>query len=522
MKNILPNLNLCGFGWRRREKRNEKTMEWLSRRLSTAVHLLPEGKFLVEYDGCGEVAIRMTWQQKQAHGIKPFAMSIAADSSFISLNKQNDGQPAFSILKDVEAVVQEQEAIAGVRQSRMMQRVKDFLTEHFLLRYNLITAQTECAAIDNVDAEGHHIYVGIDQRRLNSITVDAICEGIDCWDKDIKRCIESTKVAEYHPFMQYMDSLPAWDGKDRATEVAHLVSNNRLWTNAFHRWLLGMAAQWMQYGDRRYANSIAPMLISTRQGWGKSTFCRSLMPQCLMRYYTDNYDLASNARAEQKLTAFGLINIDEFDKLSQKQQPVLKNLMQMPSANIRRPYKQVYEPLPRIASFIATSNKRDLLTDNSGSRRFICIELEQPIDSSYAIDHDQLYAQLKHELLSGERYWLSKQEEKNIQRHNKRYYVASPIADIFKEMFIEAKSVDSVYNADAHDITDSVASKQQASTTSTPLLSAAEIYERMKKAHPAAMRGTTLLAFSKLLSTLAKNVHTKYGNGYRVEIRDRK
>ncbi len=52
-----------------------------------------------------------------------------------------------------------------------------------------------------------------------------------------------------------------------------------------------------------------------------------------------------------------------------------------------------------MASFIGTSNSRELLTDPTGSRRFICVSVERPIRVD-GIDHAQVYAQLKAELLA--------------------------------------------------------------------------------------------------------------------------
>ena len=106
------------------------------------------------------------------------------------------------------------------------------------------------------------------------------------------------------------------------------------------------------------ANSVAPLLVSSRQGLGKSTFCRLLMPDRLKSYYTESYDLSSPASAEAKLAAYGLINLDEFDKLGASKMPLLKNLMQASALNIRKAYKHSASSLPRIASFIGTSNRR--------------------------------------------------------------------------------------------------------------------------------------------------------------------
>lgn len=122
-----------------------------------------------------------------------------------------------------------------------------------------------------------------------------------------------------------------------------------------------------------------------------------LMPDVLQQYYTDSFDMGSVAASEQKLAAFGLINLDEMDKYSPSKMAGLKNLMQMAGLNIRKAYKKCYALLPRVASFIATSNRMDLLTDPTGSRRFLCVEVKHKIDCS-PIDYEQVYAQLKSEL----------------------------------------------------------------------------------------------------------------------------
>ncbi|MBM6858884.1 virulence-associated E family protein, partial [Caecibacteroides pullorum] len=217
----------------------------------------------------------------------------------------------------------------------------------------------------------------------------------ECWDRDIKRYVESDHVQDYHPFELYFNNLPEWDGKDRITELARRVSDKDVWIRSFHRWMLAVTAQWTGSGNRdRRANSVAPLLVSPTQGLGKSTFCRMLLPKELRDYFTESFDLTNASSAENKLASYGLINLDEFDRLPVSRMPQLKNLMQMEDLRVRRAYRRAAESLPRIASFIGTSNRRDLLTDLSGSRRFICVEVEHAIDCTTSIDHAQLYAQL--------------------------------------------------------------------------------------------------------------------------------
>ena len=196
----------------------------------------------------------------------------------------------------------------------------------------------------------------------------------------------------------------------------------------------------------------------------------------------DKVDLASQGKVERRLAEMGLLNLDEFDKFSPAKMPLLKNLMQMASLSLCKAYQKNYRALPRIASFIGTSNRKDLLTDPTGSRRFICVEVEHPIDCE-AIEHEQLYAQLKTAILSGQRYWFTKEEEQELQKSNLAFYRQGP--------------------AERREECD--------------LLSAADIFQCLKRRNPAAMRGANPASLAQVLIAAGiERKHTKYGNVYRV------
>ena len=385
----------------------------------------------------------------------------------------------------------------------LMQEVTAFLTSRYRFRFNVLTEETEVANIENVTDIANNIpdthlrYTKVDERWMNSLSMEAIETGIDCWDRDIQRFVRSRRISEYHPFTAYFERLPEWDGTDRVSALARRVSDDPVWVNGFHRWMLGLSAQWMQFRpDTNRANSVAPLLVSSRQGLGKSTFCRLLMPDTLKAYYTESYDLSSPASAEARLAAYGLINLDEFDKLGASKMPLLKNLMQASALNIRKAYKRSASALPRIASFIGTSNREDLLVDRTGSRRFLCVSLEHAIDCATPVEHKQLYAQLKAELLSGERSWFNKEEEQAMQQHNALFYKHIPEEEVFRLCFRFATEEDH---------------PQEVLT-----LSATQLFERMKAAHPSVMRGMTAYSLSRILPQLGERVHTAKGNVYRV------
>ena len=426
---------------------------------------------------------------------------------------RKEAGPVFS--KNIEkeaAPVSSKEAVKKAKSCSLMQEVTAFLTSRYRFRFNVLTEETEVADVANITnivnniPDTHLRYAKVDERWMNSLSMEAIETGIDCWDRDIQRFVRSRRISEYHPFTAYFEQLPEWDGKDRVSALARRVSDDPVWVNGFHRWMLGLSAQWMQFrsdannanraNSINRANSVAPLLVSSRQGLGKSTFCRLLMPDVLKAYYTESYDLGSPASAEAKLAACGLINLDEFDKLSASKMPLLKNLMQASALNIRKAYKRSASALPRIASFIGTSNREDLLVDRTGSRRFLCVSLEHAIDCVTPVEHEQLYAQLKAELLSGERSWFNKEEEQAIQQHNALFYKHIPEEEVFRLCFRFATEADH---------------PQEVLT-----LSATQLFERMKSAHPSVMRGMTAYSLSRILPQLGERVHTAKGNVYRV------
>ena len=444
------------------------------------------------FPGCPAVLIEKTEKEAAQSGSARKVMNIAHS-------------------KDIEkeaGLESSKEAVKKAKSCSLMQEVTAFLTSRYRFRFNVLTEETEVANIANNIPDTHLRYAKVDERWMNTLSMEAIETGIDCWDRDIQRFVRSRRISEYHPFTAYFEQLPEWDGTDRVSALARRVSDNPVWVNGFHRWMLGLSAQWMQFrsdtnnansaNSINRANSVAPLLVSSRQGLGKSTFCRLLMPDVLKAYYTESYDLSSPASAEAKLAAYGLINLDEFDKLSASKMPLLKNLMQASALNIRKAYKRSASALPRIASFIGTSNREDLLVDRTGSRRFLCVSLEHAIDCVTPVEHEQLYAQLKAELLSGERSWFNKEEEQAIQQHNALFYKHIPEEEVFRLCFRFATEADHPQEV--------------------LILSATQLFERMKSAHPSVMRGMTAYSLSRIMPQLGERVHTAKGNVYRVVV----
>ena len=482
-----------------REGRVALVLNWTSRTDGNA--LAGVYHYIVsDEDGVKEVSKSQVLPAENGKGNLPESRNEAPGCPAVLIEKTEEEAAQSGSARKKAGLESSKEDVKKAKSCSLMQEVTAFLTSRYRFRFNVLTEETEVAEVTNNIPDTHLRYTKVDERWMNTLSMEAIETGIDCWDRDIQRFVRSRRISEYHPFTAYFEQLPEWDGKDRVSALARRVSDDPVWVNGFHRWMLGLSAQWMQFrpdtNSTNRANSVAPLLVSSRQGLGKSTFCRLLMPDALKAYYTESYDLGSPASAEAKLAACGLINLDEFDKLSASKMPLLKNLMQASALNIRKAYKRSASALPRIASFIGTSNREDLLVDRTGSRRFLCVSLEHAIDCVTPVEHEQLYAQLKAELLSGERSWFNKEEEQAIQQHNALFYKHIPEEEVFRLCFRLATEADH---------------PQEVLT-----LSATQLFERMKATHPSVMRGMTVYSLSRILSRLGERVHTAKGIVYRV------
>ena len=311
-----------------------------------------------------------------------------------------------------------------------MELLKQFMKARYLLRRNLITDGVEYIARGEMVAD----WQPLDRHALATITMEALSEGIEAWDKDVKRYVDSTWVADYDPIVDFLNQLPRWDGRDHITALAQCVpTNNEHWPHDFAVWLRAMVAQWLRRNGQ-YGNAMVPLLIGA-QGDGKSTFCRLLLPEALRDYYTDRIDFANRNSAEQMLTRFCLINIDEYDSLSARQNAFLKHILQKSDIKMRKLYDSQVQCRQRYATFIGTTNDPTPLTDTTGSRRFLCIRTMGVIDTHSPIDYDQLYAQVVHELRDGLPTHFTKAEEKRIQQQNAAFQQFDSLQEVFSELF---------------------------------------------------------------------------------------
>ena len=310
-------------------------------------------------------------------------------------------------------------------------KIDVFLNENYELRKNVMRGVAEYR-----QRTGHGFdFQDLTEEARNSITMRALSQGIKCWDKDIRRYVNSNDITPYDPMNDFLDHLPKWDGKDRVEPLARRIQcDYPEWPHLFHIWMRSMVAMWRGKGQLT-GNALVPLLIG-RQGCGKTSFCRILLPREQRDYYNDRINFKNESDLNLGLTSFALINLDEFDKITQRQQIVLKYLVSTSDLKYRPPYGKAYSSHRRYASFIGTTNEMMPLTDPSGSRRFICVTVEGDVDFTTPVDYPQLYAQLEHEVSTlGLRYCLTKDEEHALMRHNLQYQKLSGLGEMLMSLF---------------------------------------------------------------------------------------
>ena len=369
-------------------------------------------------------------------------------------------------------------------------RMIGFLCKKYDFRYNSVMKFTEYRPKDK-DYWG---YQPVDARVQKRMTLEVQLANIRVSIKDVRNYLESDLLSTYNPVEDFLFKCAGkWDGKDYIRALARTVpTDNPYWEDWFYTWFLAMVNQWRSYSHRKYGNSVAPLLIS-KQGYNKSTFCRSLVPPELQWGYNDNLVLSEKRQVLQAMCQALLLNLDEFNQISpQVQQGFLKNIIQLPSVKMKPPYGSHVQELPRMASFIATSNMEDILSDPSGNRRFLGVELTGPIDVSQLPNYEQLYAQALAALQAGEKTYFDAEQTKLIMASNRKFEVISPVDQYFNLYF---------------DLTDDAKLGEY--------LTAAEIFQELKSHIGSSVKLSNLISFGRKLSQMPSIHRKRFNDGMR-------
>lgn len=314
-----------------------------------------------------------------------------------------------------------------MKEMRKMQNavflIECFLQENYEFRRNALSGKVEFRKVaENDETAGWRV---LTPEVLNTIVRKAKLEDIVDGSPrtDIEEFIFSDATPVYDPIQDYLLALPTWDSKNHVAELFNripgLTSEQLSWCST---WLRSAVAHWLGL-DAEHGNECVPVLIGA-QGCGKTTFAMRLLAPALRTYYLDHINFGNKFDADMALTHNLLVNIDEFANMKGNQQGKLKQTLSKQKVNGRPIFGKSQEDRRRYASFLATTNDEHPLTDPTGSRRYICLQVPKGrfIDNTQSVDYEQLYAQLLYEIREKQiPYWFTNSEVERMQEANQSF-----------------------------------------------------------------------------------------------------
>ena len=318
---------------------------------------------------------------------------------------------------------------------RIARFIRDFFDRRYELRYNEVKRMEEFRPRNGQPWP----WQPLTKRDLKRITFEEMMEGGYGWSIDVETYVQSSLVRPYNPILEFLHAAEQYyDPKhDYIGELARRVPTDyQDWEKYFHRWFLAMVAQWTGR-SRHFGNAVVPMLIG-RQGTHKSTFCKLLLPGALREYYMDDIKMDNAEQAERVLGRMALVNIDEYNAKTDREQAKIKRLLTEHSVQVRAMRSEQYTLTSRLCSFIATTNDTQPLPGGDGTRRYLCVELTGVIDTDTPVNYPRLYAQAMHELANGQPFHFFPHEEAEIQAHNSPYQQQTSATEVLLAYFAPA------------------------------------------------------------------------------------
>ncbi len=320
--------------------------------------------------------------------------------------------------------------------------IQQFLSDRVLMRYNLVTHQTEVHWLTDFGDDLQQIpqWERINDRIENTLWKELSKEK-PVRMRDLQYVIGSDYVPAYHPFRFYLEHLLPWTEEqgDNIMELSLSVNvkgdsdEQFLFAEYLKKWLVAMVASWM---DDRVVNNVMLVLIGPQGAYKTTWFAHLLPPQLREYFYTKTNSGMVSKDDLLTLSQYGLMCWEELDSMQLKELNKLKAVMTMPSINERAAYAHYHENRPHLASFCGTGNNVQFLSDPTGTRRWLPFEVEN-IDSpmSSPFNYEGIYSQAYALYRQGFRYWFDRNEILRLSQHNQQFETARSEHELIDEYF---------------------------------------------------------------------------------------
>ncbi len=210
----------------------------------------------------------------------------------------------------------------------------------------------------------------------------------------------------FHPVKKYLDNI-RWDGVERIDML--LVdyfgcSNNEYTRQSIVKTLVGAVARIYKPGSKF---DLVLTLVG-KQGTGKSTLAKKLGKD----WFSDSFNTVNGKDSFEQLQGAWIIEMAELAGLRKAEIESVKHFISKQEDTFRPAYARATETFPRQCVFIGTTNNKDFLTDPTGNRRFMPIDINMREASKdiFGLDEktvDQMWAEAVARYKRGEKLYLN-------------------------------------------------------------------------------------------------------------------
>ena len=306
-------------------------------------------------------------------------------------------------------------------------RLELFLSNKYVFRHNIVSGKLEFQYFGKKKWNVMNDFIE------NSMLRECLKGRLKTNLSSLRNLLYSDFCELFNPFEDYFYNLPTYDEKtDYITDLANTITTTKqdLWQQCFKKWLVAMVGCVL---DDKVINHTV-IVFSGKQGLGKTTWVEKLVPKQLKEYLFSGTINPNNKDTLVQLAECMLINLDELENLNRSEIGSLKEIITKTQIRMRKAYGHNNETMPRRASFAGSVNTAQFLNDSTGSRRFLCFELEG-IQYQHNVDINLAFSQALFLFKSDFRYWFDQEEIKSITENNEQYQLHSPEEELLLTWF---------------------------------------------------------------------------------------
>ena len=245
--------------------------------------------------------------------------------------------------------------------------------------------------------------------------------------REVLTVLHSSMLPQVNPLREYVEQQNAYDAQKEPNWIGEMAdqitltdpTKHDLWRRCFSKWFIAMVASWL----RDDAVNQQVLVLIGRQGIYKTTWLEHLIPPELRGYTCKMSNTQWTKDDRLRLAEFGLINLDEIDAMNSREVNSLKSLITAVDINERVAYGYTKERRLRLASFCASGNKREFLSDITGNRRWLPFEVAS-IQSPFThtgFPYGRMYAQARYLIEMGYPYWFEQDEIAEMAEHQDEF-----------------------------------------------------------------------------------------------------